>query len=359
VNRLWLPCLVALSFPLANAGQLGPKHQALLDKLAACPFTIVYESLRDGNWELMAIRADGSNPRNITNTPDIHEMYPKVSPDGARIAFVAEHAHARPHRRHVYVMNIDGTARTKVADDARQPFWTPDGAQIAYARGIDGKGPGPGFPNRELHSYNVRTGKRSRNTAQKWGGLLTPCLSPDGKWIAASVLNAMGLGHSIALVEVAGPRILPLALASREHGKPMKNIYQCRPDISPDGTRIAWGKADVDGRLGTGKRTMWIEVAHIDLASPNPTITDYSYPVEVKHPQETYHVDWSPDGRFLVWSQGSRGTGRMAGAYYPISKKAKGWDLWVVEVGHPNIVVQITHDGLSNKEPDWVPVAAK
>ena len=36
--------------------------------------------------------------------------------------------------RNVYYMNIDGTGRTKVADNARQPCWGPDGKTIAYTQ---------------------------------------------------------------------------------------------------------------------------------------------------------------------------------------------------------------------------------
>jgi len=30
------------------------------------------------------------------------------------------------------VMNVDGTGQTKIADNAREPFWSPDGKVIGY-----------------------------------------------------------------------------------------------------------------------------------------------------------------------------------------------------------------------------------
>ena len=36
------------------------------------------------------VDADGSNPVNLTRTPDLNELYPHVSPDGAKICFVAD-----------------------------------------------------------------------------------------------------------------------------------------------------------------------------------------------------------------------------------------------------------------------------
>jgi Tol biopolymer transport system component len=103
------------------------------------PFKIVHETYRQTkdrqNWELFLINADGSNPLNLTNTPDVDEMYPHVSPDGTKICFVADEGTGRKKVRSVYYMNIDGTERFKVASNARQPCWNFDGKKIAYLPG--------------------------------------------------------------------------------------------------------------------------------------------------------------------------------------------------------------------------------
>src|SRR5438128_10734766 len=62
----------------------------LLTELKTYPHKIVYESNRDGNWELYLVNADGSDPVNLTRTPDVDELYPKPSPDGSKICFVAD-----------------------------------------------------------------------------------------------------------------------------------------------------------------------------------------------------------------------------------------------------------------------------
>src|SRR5438132_1669933 len=62
----------------------------LLAELKNYRHKIVYETNRDGNWDLYLVNADGSNPVNITRTPDIDELYPKPSPDGSKICFVAD-----------------------------------------------------------------------------------------------------------------------------------------------------------------------------------------------------------------------------------------------------------------------------
>ena len=70
-----------------------PQPKETLD-LASIPYRLVYETYRPTqgkeNWELYTIKADGSDPVNLTNTPDVHEMYPHVSPDGRWIAYISE-----------------------------------------------------------------------------------------------------------------------------------------------------------------------------------------------------------------------------------------------------------------------------
>ena len=57
----------------------------LREELRDCPFKIVYESYRDDNWELMLVNADGSNRVNLTQTPDLDELYTHASPDGTKV----------------------------------------------------------------------------------------------------------------------------------------------------------------------------------------------------------------------------------------------------------------------------------
>jgi len=328
---------------------LDPKAKTVLAELKACEFKIIYESYRTNNWELVLMNADGSNPVNLTRTADVDEMYPHASPDGTKVVFVAEKGRGKQRTRDVYLMNINGTGRVKVARSGRQPFWSPDGKRIGYSRGAHVSYREGGGANKELYFYNIETRKSIRHPKKDISGLLSPCWSSDGRWIIASAMGGMGFGHSIVAVEVNGTKVRELA---RSHSE-AKNVYQCRPDISPDGKHVAWGKEDVDNRFGFGRKTMWVEVGDLDQNSPAPKITDRRYVVTVKHPMQTYHVDWSPDSKYIAYSQGGRG-GRMARAGYVVGVKAKGWDIWVVKPSKPGVAVRLTYDGLSNKEPDWV-----
>src|SRR5262249_28044930 len=107
----------------------GEESKELLAELKDYKHKIIYETNRDGNWELYLCNADGSNSVNLTNSKDVDELYPKPSPDGSKICFVADEGKGDARVRNIYYMNTDGTGRVKVADNAREPCWSADGTR--------------------------------------------------------------------------------------------------------------------------------------------------------------------------------------------------------------------------------------
>src|SRR5947208_1416607 len=79
----------------------------LLAELKNYRHKIVYETNRDGNFELYLCNADGSNSVNLTNTRDVDELYPKPSPDGTKICFVADEDKGEARIRNIYYCNSD------------------------------------------------------------------------------------------------------------------------------------------------------------------------------------------------------------------------------------------------------------
>src|SRR6516164_5261271 len=100
-----------------HAGDKDEQSKDLLLELKDYRHKLVYETNRDGNWELYLCNADGSNPVNLTNTKDVDELYPKPSPDGTKICFVADEGQGDAKKRNIYYMNSDGTGRVKVAEN--------------------------------------------------------------------------------------------------------------------------------------------------------------------------------------------------------------------------------------------------
>jgi len=328
--------LQSIGIVLFATGWLGAANAAdgaagLREELKHLPYRIVYESWRDNNWELFQVDADGSHPVNLTKTPTIHEMYPHVSPDGRLVSFVVDEGEGEAKTRNVYVMNIDGTDRRLVAKNAREPCFTPDGSGVVYAKGEFEKFAVQDFATRGIFVCDLATGT---HTAHPNGGiqhLYNICCTPDGKWYVATVHAGMGYGHAILAIPAQGDRVFDL------------KIPGCRPDVSPDGKKVAWGCDDFTLRAGD-----------LDFSGPEPRVVRERDMVKSKEPIEVYHVDWSPDGKYVAFSRGPHGKS-LGPAPEMVGVVAKGWNICVADATATDRWVAITSDGNSNKEPDWTP----
>ncbi len=289
---------------------------------------IIYETYRNNNWELYISNPDGSDQINLTKTPDKNELYPHVSPDGTKVCFVSDEG-SGPDIRNVYYMNIDGTNRVKVAENAREPCWNADGSAIIYLKGETDKFNYLDYATKGIFVYDLKTKTHTQHPNKNIHHLYNICCSPDNKWYVATVHGGMGYDHAILAVEADGNKVFNL------------NIPGCRPDISPDGKKIAWGSSD------------WtLSIGDLDLSSNPPKVTNRRNVVESQPPMKIYHIDWSPDGRYVTFSRGPKKE-TMGFAPEMIGIKANGWNICIADAMASNNWAQITSDGNSNKEPDW------
>jgi Tol biopolymer transport system component len=314
------------------SGSTPTQAAELAEELKACPDRIIYETCPDGNWELFTVAADGSSPANLTNTPRINELYPHVSPDGARIAFVVDESEGPAKVRNVYLMNADGSGRTLVAKNARQECWKADGSELAYLKGESDDFNYTDYATKGIWFFDPAAGKHRQHPNHELMHLYNPCWSPDGRWFVSTIHAGMGYRHGILAIEADGPGVYDLGIPG------------CRPDVSPDGKKVAWGASD------------WaLSVGDLDFSGPKPQVKNVRNIVTSQKPMKIYHVDWSPDGRYVAFSRGPE-TKLMGRVPEIVGVKAKGWDICVADAAATNRWMPITGDGNCNKEPDWVPV---
>jgi Tol biopolymer transport system component len=308
-----------------------PSAREELD-LGEIPFKILYETYRKtegrDNWELYQMNADGSNQVNLTRTPDLDEMYPHASPDGTKISFVVDEGSGRRKARSVYYMNIDGTGRVRVATNARQPCWSPDGKKIAYLLGEYDRYSTREYATSELIIYDLQSRQYKPHPNTSLHHIYAICWSPDGNWFFAAVHGGMGYSDTVLAIDADGTRVFDLE---------KWGVKGCRPDLSRDGKRMTWGETDWD-----------LCVGDIDLSGPEPRVYNVNKIVKCLRAAKIYHVDFSPDSKYIAFSFGPSSGGQQVGG------KARGWNICVTDL--TGKWVKITTDGSQNKEPDWVPI---
>ena len=137
---------------------------------------VVFDSNREGQFDIFRMRPDGSEVTRLTRHPD-WDMYPGWSPDGRKIVFARHAPDEGLGRGDVYRMNADGSGEKLVAENGTFPQFTPDGRSVIFERerkmvmirDLDG-----GRVRRLLPRENKDFGHQ----------MVKPRISPDGSRVA-------------------------------------------------------------------------------------------------------------------------------------------------------------------------------
>lgn len=236
--------------------------------------------------------ADGRNAAAVWRTPGASLNQPAWSPDGTQIAlsvlsFEGGTGYAS-QRRHIYVIDADGTDATKVTEgtvEDEYPEWSPDGTRIAFQRTTwQDRTVSPPVGNDRYVVIADPDGDNQTELNKGGAWESHPVWSPDGTQIAITsnsrlaVMNADGTGlrtwsvaahwlsrlswspdgSQIALARIAGPRdnprsvetniaVLEIASGIATDITAMDGT-ELNPHWSPDGERILFNIYAEDGR---------------------------------------------------------------------------------------------------------------
>ncbi len=124
---------------------------------------------------------------------------PTISPDGTTIAFVVADPGSKedPATREIDIINVDGSGLKQLTSndvEDRDPAWSPDGKQLAFASDPTGK--------KNLQIFNTDlSGQKPKQLTTSTGNNYSPCWSPDGKSIA--FVSTRDRFENIYILEVA------------------------------------------------------------------------------------------------------------------------------------------------------------
>jgi len=209
--------------PAAPTNSSDPRSAELAREVRNRGWIVFGSRTRKGDWDLYTMRPDGSDIRNLTNTPDFNEGLPRFSPDGTRILYRRIPIDERfDNNRHgmqgeLVMMNSDGTGVLLFGKVGEFPWasWSPDGRKLACLspRGID------------IHEIATKTVEAHLDRKGTYQQMIW---SPDGKWLTG-VANSFDTGWTVVRIEVATGAINPVSKADC-----------CTPDWFPDSSTIVF-----------------------------------------------------------------------------------------------------------------------
>ncbi len=265
---------------------------------------LVFQSDRDGDWEIYAMNVDGSHVVQLTHN-SAADSYPVWSPDGEQIAFESN----RDGNLEIYVMNADGSGQRRLSNhpaNETNPAWSPDGKQIAFDSDRSS--------NREIYIVNA-DGNGLNPLTKSFGKNILPAWSPDGTHMAFTGNRYMGWNvYVMNLVTGEDQRI------TGRHGA----YGACRPDWSPDGSKIAYVSQEAD--------------KHGDVWKMNPDGSERrQLTFDTEHAD--YYPAWSPDGRHLLYAKTD-------------DKDRGNWELYLMSADGRRHA-RLTYHPARDKFPDW------
>jgi Tol biopolymer transport system component len=245
--------------------------------------TIVFDLLGD----LYTMPATGGKATRLTSGIS-HDMQPRFSPDGKRVAFVSD----RSGDDNVWTVSLDGRDTLQISKGVDNgylsPVWTPDGEYIVVSKSTP-------FASEKLWLYNVHGGHGLQMGAPTGPRILGPAFGKDSRYVWFAQRNG-GWQYNAVLPQYQ------LGVYDRETGTRtvMSARYGSafRPQLSKDGKWLAYGSRH-DAETGLRIR---------ELASGEERWL--AHPIQRDEQESLASMDvlpgyaFTPDSRAIVMSYG-------------------------------------------------------
>ena len=266
-----LACMLARSLLAAEHSEPDP---ALANELVHEGWIAFSAQTESGDWDLFAMRPDGSDRRSITSTPEFNEAAPRFSPDGKRLLYYRM-ARSVPVDNNTYgtfdlvLADADGKNPTVFGRDFPWASWSPDSQELACL-----------LPS-GIRIIDVASRKTVR-TLPRRGIVQQLTWSPDGKAFVGTA-NGLGPFWNIGRLTLDGEGAIN-AVSETER-------YNCTPDWCPDSRHIIYAR----GIIPNEKKRAELWIARDDGSEKKML-----YAEATRH---IYGACASPDSRYLLFTR--------------------------------------------------------
>lgn len=291
-----------------NAGKWESKKSMTWSRLEQPTGNLTFMSTRDGNFEIYAMNAAGENLKNLSSNKAIDYAF-SYTPD-KRLVFYSN----RDGNDEVYILEADGKKQTNLTNHPsgdRIPYASPDGKLISFLSDRDQK-------RGEIYVMDIDGRYLKRLTSNEYfeDG---PSWSPDGKKIIFT-RELRDLKDTSENAATNGEIFIMNADGSNEKQLTNRPGYDGGPQISPDGTKIAFYGKNAEGNY---------EIFVMDADGKN--IINLS-----EDPMEDYSPSWSPDGKWIAYTKGD----------------SKNYDVWMIHL-ETRIKTRLTTQPRRDESPFW------
>jgi Tol biopolymer transport system component len=286
---------------------------------------VIFQSYAGGTFHIWSMHPDGTLLKQITNGHG-DDREPRVSPDGATIAFTSDRAFEGSYD--IYTVPVAGGEPkriTKSPADEYGPNWSPDGSSLVFISGT-------GIAGKSIESIDLKSGVQRTvlSVNPETSRVEAPSYSPDGTKLAYVLFGGAGMFMNEAhLVVVSVPDGAPIYTGKAVDTFPFPAEWLSNSSLIYTG----------DGKIIT-----------TDLTASTETPLVFTAPIPTNRPKYTYkHYDFDSTTPHAV-------KGIYAPALSPDGKQVAFValnQLYVMTIGSKPL--PITNDLYYKQGPAWSP----